>query len=260
MPNNILVLSLAHRQYSVKAFLFSPLFVQVLLFVILGVRPSNSLSFDVNYAPLTTPTAQSIRHGFPKSSLPSTNSDMACRFRREIIFSAFSLAPAYAAFPPLPAAATQSLSSARDAISIISERCHRPYLNAVITSGYKFLYRGGVSTVGERKSGNPVIAVVSERPDLLDPTTYGDDGAASSYFVSLERYMADMKSPLRPSNSHLCSLRPNIAAAWGPPMSIWPLTERKDGKDIHYAWYEEGGAFYTSSTSANGKKRSKPYS
>ncbi len=51
--------------------------------------------------------------------------------------------------------------------------------------------------------------------------------------------MSAKRMPLTPSNCHLATTCPMVAAQWGKAASIWPL-----GKlGIEFAWMANGGLF-----------------
>ena len=142
----------------------------------------------------------------------------------------------------------EPLRNVDDALRIIDDQCDRTYLHAVISSDYRFLYRGvdGVS------SSRPSIR--QDPPDLLDPVTYGaSEPDAAAYFTDLNRFMSKRGDPITPGNGHLATTSVDDAAAWGQAVSVWPLST-----DAHFAWYADGGTFWpnhgvSSSSSANKK-------
>lgn len=132
------------------------------------------------------------------------------------------------------------LKSVGDALSLIEEMCDRKFLHAVVASDYRFLYRG------MPLSWQPLPTVVEgEGSDLLLTGTYGEDSLeAVKFFRKLDGAMAS--KPVRPgANGHLGTTSTLDAATWGSPASIWPLSGGgSDDKYAHFAWYEDGGAFW----------------
>jgi len=110
---------------------------------------------------------------------------------------------------------------ARLGFECIRQQCV-PAIAAVREAGGELLYRGAPRDVNVPKKFN-------EDPDLLDPATYGENGAA--YFRRLERYIerldaagkADSEKGVRPSNGHIAVANLGEAAAWGQACSCWPI-------------------------------------
>jgi len=143
--------------------------------------------------------------------------------------------------PPVTTMYTQALKSLQvgDALTLIEDMCDRKFLRAVVASDYRFLYRG-MSLPWE-----PLPTVVEkEMSDLLLPGTYGEDSLeAVRFFRELDVAMAS--KPVRPGvNGHLGTTSTRDAAAWGSPASIWPLSGLSEDNYAHFAFYEDGGAFY----------------
>lgn len=134
------------------------------------------------------------------------------------------------------ASSPKLLSSIPDCIMWINDNCDRRFMHAVITSDYKFLYRGFFL------ANDPApMMILKENPDLLDPDTYGNNEL--KYFQQLEELMKD--DPVKPSNGHLATTSPGEAAHWGVAASIWPT------QNAHFAWFENGGLFYPRSIGAS---------
>ena len=144
----------------------------------------------------------------------------------------------------------RELDSLDEALQVIATSCDRRFLEAIVSSNYRLLYRG----VDEEKEGGPIIGIRREASDLLDPSTY-DSVDAANYFASLEDSMKLRNSPIRPSNGHLAVTSIDDARAWGGyAVSVWPLVSSSptrsnsgsdDGEDgVHFAWLEEGGVFW----------------
>ena len=125
--------------------------------------------------------------------------------------------------------------SIEEASNIIQSSCDRRYLYAVISSGYKFLYRG-IPRINEQPFSQ--VSIRREPCDLLTPNTY-DNPEAVHFFKGLEQVLKDINSPIKPSNGHLATTSVNAAKKWGTAASIWPL-----GEVVHYAWFDSGGLFW----------------
>ena len=147
------------------------------------------------------------------------------------------------------------LDSLDEALQVIATSCDRRFLEAIVSSNYRLLYRG----VDEEKEGGPIIGIRHEASDLLDLSAYNSVDAAN-YFASLEDSMKLRNSPIRPSNGHLAVTSVDGARAWGgSAVSVWPLvssspTRSNSGSDdagdgVHFAWLEEGGVFWPSKDS-----------
>mmetsp|Transcript_16533 Transcript_16533/g.47594 ORF Transcript_16533/g.47594 Transcript_16533/m.47594 type:complete len:334 (-) Transcript_16533:375-1376(-) len=133
-----------------------------------------------------------------------------------------------------------ALPSVRAALDLIDKSCDRRFIHAVVASDYNFLYRGLPS--GGVDARSPTIRM--EPCDLLDPSTYGSDEAAS-YFRALDDRMKSDGSPVLPSNGHLGVTCPKAAAEWGGvAASVWPLGGEAYDDGVHFAWFESGGEFW----------------
>mmetsp|Transcript_11852 Transcript_11852/g.17184 ORF Transcript_11852/g.17184 Transcript_11852/m.17184 type:complete len:287 (-) Transcript_11852:59-919(-) len=130
---------------------------------------------------------------------------------------------------------TTLLSSVDEALKTIASSCDRRYLHGVVASDYRLMYRG----ITPKESALPSIR--SEPSDLLLPSTYGS-AEASNFFTSLDKQM--QSQPIKPSNGHLAVTNIDAAKEWGGyAASIWPL-----GENVHFAWLEEGGEFWSDKT------------
>jgi len=139
---------------------------------------------------------------------------------------------------PLPPRTTIKLNSVGDALTLIEDMCDRKFLHAVVASDYRFLYRG-------MPLSSQTLPTVVEREgsDLLVPGTYGEDSLeAVTFFRKLDGAMT--AKPVRPGNGHLSTTSTRDAAAWGSPASIWPLSGKSEDVSAHFAFYEDGGAFW----------------
>ena len=151
------------------------------------------------------------------------------------------------------------LDSLDDALEVIATSCDRRFLEAVVSTDYHFLYRG----VDESKEVGPVIGIRREPSDLLDPSTYSSLDAAY-YFSALEDAMKLRKAPIRPSNGHMAVTNADDAKSWGgSAVSIWPLVSLPRGVQsnnnseetaAHFAWLENGGAFWPNDSVNNEPK------
>ena len=122
---------------------------------------------------------------------------------------------------------TVTTATIAEAVEWIQSNCDARFLQSVVASDYRFLYRG-VDTND--------IRVQSPTPDLLDVDTYGDP-AAVRYFERLEDLLKS--EAVQPSHGHLCTTSQADAAQWGTTTaSVWPI------QDSHYAWLVDGGTFY----------------
>ena len=129
------------------------------------------------------------------------------------------------------------LGSVEEVLNLIEERCDRKFLHAVVSSDYRFLYRG----MSPNWKQLPTV-VEGEGSDLLQPETYGDPEAVT-FFRKLDEAMDSR--PVRPGmNGHLATTSVGDAAVWGSPVSIWPLAGVEGDKYAHFAWYEDGGTFW----------------
>ena len=103
-----------------------------------------------------------------------------------------------------------------------------PMIAAVREADGSMLFRGAPASLG---SGAP--SLVNDAPDLLDPETYGPEGAA--FFAGMERYL-ELRKPqsntarpdgsnpdVRPSNGHIAVADQAQAGVWGMPCSCWPV-------------------------------------
>eukprot|EP00555_Chaetoceros_dichaeta_P003762 CAMPEP_0198249552 /NCGR_PEP_ID=MMETSP1447-20131203/1051_1 /TAXON_ID=420782 /ORGANISM="Chaetoceros dichaeta, Strain CCMP1751" /LENGTH=283 /DNA_ID=CAMNT_0043934223 /DNA_START=220 /DNA_END=1071 /DNA_ORIENTATION=- len=145
---------------------------------------------------------------------------------------------------PLPPPTTIKLNSVGDALTLIEDMCDRKFLHAVVASDYRFLYRGMPPRSSSSSSSQPLPTVVEgEVSDLVIPGTYGEDSLeAVTFFRKLDGAMAG--KPVRPGNGHLSTTSTRDAAAWGAPASIWPLSGKSEDVSAHFAFYEDGGAFW----------------
>jgi hypothetical protein len=131
----------------------------------------------------------------------------------------------------------QSIGTVSDALEWMDRSCDRRFLHAVVSSNYKFLYRGCSVQPG---SGGGGPSLRNEVPDLLMLDTYGSV-AAQEYFVALEELLKD--ELVRPSTGHLATTSIRDASAWGDNVvSMWPCA------GAHYAWYQDFGLFYPRAT------------
>jgi hypothetical protein len=131
---------------------------------------------------------------------------------------------------PIAQQPQQSVGTVADALEWMDRSCDRRFLHAVVSSNYKFLYRGVPALSGD----GPSLRI--EAPDLLLLETYGS-AAAQEYFVALEEVLKD--ELVRPSTGHLATTSIRDASAWGDDVvSIWPCA------GAHYAWYQDFGLFY----------------
>ena len=148
----------------------------------------------------------------------------------------------------------RQLQSLDEALEVIATSCDRRFLEAIVSSDYRLMYRG----VDEEKEGGPIIAIRCEASDLLDPSTY-DSIEAAKYFLTLEEGLKNRKSPVRPSNGHLAVTSIEDARSWGgSAVSVWPLvtprgvnptaspsqSSRSNVDAVHFAWLEKGGVFW----------------
>lgn len=172
--------------------------------------------------------------------------------RRNILLAASSAAVVAAAaqYAQNPAVKNQQLSTPfakamgiSDAIQWIDTFCDRRFLHAVISSDYKFIYRG-ISNNGRGYKAS--IHLESPTPDLLSLNTYNDPQALN-FFEDLEKIL-DAES-VKPSVGHLATSSSRDAAQWGEAASIWPI------KGAHYAWFQDCGLFYPRSSSSSSFSR-----
>ena len=103
-----------------------------------------------------------------------------------------------------------------------------PMIAAVREADGSMLFRGAPASLG---SGAP--SLVNDAPDLLDPGTYGHQGAA--FFAEMQRCLEPRKPhsntarpdgsnpDVRPSNGHIAVADQAQAGAWGMPCSCWPV-------------------------------------
>ena len=117
-------------------------------------------------------------------------------------------------------------ASASRTASMIRADC-KPYLEKLRPFvGGPVLWRGDGSTP-------PFSSRMDcSAPDLLDPATYGMEGA--HFFEELRQYTA----PLDVASAHIGTGDVNEAAKWGEPVSVWPrgplcIVYRENGKNIY---------------------------
>eukprot|EP00594_Rhizosolenia_setigera_P015457 CAMPEP_0178957704 /NCGR_PEP_ID=MMETSP0789-20121207/11095_1 /TAXON_ID=3005 /ORGANISM="Rhizosolenia setigera, Strain CCMP 1694" /LENGTH=327 /DNA_ID=CAMNT_0020640049 /DNA_START=20 /DNA_END=1003 /DNA_ORIENTATION=+ len=141
-------------------------------------------------------------------------------------------------------------------LQIIDSSCDRSFLHAVVSSDYKFLYRGSTNNNNEEEKEFPSIH--SQEPfDLLQEDTYGSKEALA-FFQNVEETLKDEK--VKPSNGHLAVTSSKTALEWGDTaVSIWPLvvnTEKNDKKiddrdnGVHFAWFQDKKLFYPRSAAS----------
>lgn len=139
-------------------------------------------------------------------------------------------------------------------LQIIDSSCDRSFLHAVVSSDYKFLYRGSTNTNEEEEE---FPSIHSQEPfDLLQEDTYGSKEALA-FFQNVEDTLKDEK--VKPSNGHLAVTSSKNALEWGnTAVSIWPLVvnteknnEKIDDRDngVHFAWFQDKKLFYPRSVS-----------
>lgn len=89
-----------------------------------------------------------------------------------------------------------------------------------------FLYRGEEEQAG----------ILAPAPDLLLPETYGSEEAA--------RFFQCLDDRLEARKGHIGTATRGDAAAWGTPVTVWPL-----GDEFHYVWPKRQQLFYPSKVS-----------
>jgi hypothetical protein len=156
--------------------------------------------------------------------------------RRALLFSAAAAALTVGVTATPQTDYSSTLLSVDEAIAWIDQNCDRRFLNAVVASDYRFMYRG-VNNDEQKKN---FALVLKEESDLLIPGTYTDNKAVN-YFENLEQILKD--DVVKPSNGHLATTSVREASNWGTPASIWPLSD-----NAHYAWIQQGGVFYPPSS------------
>ena len=108
---------------------------------------------------------------------------------------------------------------------LIEHQC-APMIAAVRRAGGQMLYRGAPD------GGLDKPRILNEKPDLLDPKTYGPDGAA--FFRRMQEYLQASESEggataapstrtAYPSYAHIAVADMNQAALWGEACSCWPI-------------------------------------
>ena len=140
-----------------------------------------------------------------------------------------------------------------EALSVIKDDCPSIFLDAVKSSGCRFLYRGedmnahGSLANGTREDKSSKTSYdctwMNPQPDLLTPGTY-DDVEALTYFEKLEKYLTEisqssMRKLAKPSNAHIGT--PNImeASKWGQAVSVWPV-----GNDFSFCYPRSRKEFF----------------
>jgi|UniRef100_A0A8J9X871 hypothetical protein len=117
-------------------------------------------------------------------------------------------------------AMTTQTISLQKAITIVEKHCPHDFLSSVVKTG-RCLYRG------ENMDSS---TIVSARPDLLQPETYGNEDALA-YFQCIEDQLRGASVGALPSTGHIATTEKSEAARWGVPASVWPL-----GGDFQFVW------------------------
>lgn len=117
-----------------------------------------------------------------------------------------------------------------EAIQWIDNNCDRRFLHAVISSDYRFLYRGLPPL-----QNADLIQLKAFNSDLLSEETYNSPQALD-LFQKVEKILED--EVINPSNGHLGTTNVVDAQQWGIAGSIWPI------QGAHYSWFQDGGLFY----------------
>ena len=148
-----------------------------------------------------------------------------------------------------PAAAAAAVATTAAAARVAAD-C-RPYLDALGAS----TPRGGRPPLAFRGASPPAATTttpagggappagggglppgmrrVHPAPDLLDDATYGAAGAA--FFGRLERALTAAGARVTPSVGHILTGGAAAAAAWGTPVTVWPVGR------VGYVWWAGPG-------------------
>ncbi|EKX51824.1 hypothetical protein GUITHDRAFT_150822 [Guillardia theta CCMP2712] len=183
------------------------------------VMPSSaSVAFQQVHVPCTARGASLLAHGQASDAMRSN--------RRSFAFPV--LVPVVQSLC-FPVADRRGMQVSDACIQSIAKEC-RPMIEAVRRSGGHLLYRGYDEATCKR---------VKEEADLLDPATYGEDGAR--FFLAMEQWLKERPSftrSVRPSCGHIGSADHKVAARWGIAHSCWPAGS------FSYGWLRGSDIFY----------------
>lgn len=160
----------------------------------------------------------------PRSISHSSKVDLLFRCSSVFIASPFFPIAASANAFQMPIDITFKVGDAQATAEFIENNCH-DMLAAARETG-RVLYRGYNDL---RSTGS---FVVTEKSDLLDPSTYGSL-LSTEYFSALDTYLTSKDSHCIPSSGHIATPSSMAALQWGSVVSVWPLDE------LRYVWLRD---------------------